>query len=498
MANSISNLFFAFMTFASMYVGIGKAEAQNLNNTRIAYSSNYHIVSSNVEGKDIKKLTDVEAYTPAWSPDGSKIAFCANLNGKFKIATINGDGSDYRVIVPLDIEGSDPSWSPDGSKIAFGSADRGRGIIYTINSDGTDLKNVSPQDSYSYMNPSWSSDGETFACEIEGNNRSRSIITFNLHTNEKRILTEGYDFDPQFSPDGNKIAFSHSSYINGAEIYVMNKDGTNMERLMVAQSRYPSWSPDGTQIAFFSSRTGNAEIFVMNADGSNPVNITNNPTNDYNPSWSPFLSPTEPTYLPSDIDQNTIVDIMDLIKVANKYGSTEKGRWDVNSDGVVDITDLILVATHLGEFSAPSRNPFDGEDLLLTTYQQMLRAETESAEKTDNFYSAMNELEKRLEKELPTRTHLMQNYPNPFNPETYIPFALGENADVRIEIYSPDGRRVREIDLGYLQAGSYATKGKAAFWDGDNSLGEKAASGTYVVELNANGQRCLGKMVVGK
>jgi len=110
----------------------------------------------------------------------------------------------------------------------------------------------------------------------------------------------------------------------------------------------------------------------------------------------------------------------------------------------------------------------------------------------------MNELEKRLKKELPTRTHLMQNYPNPFNPETYIPFALASDGDVKINIYSPDGRRVREIDLGYLQAGSYATKGKAAFWDGDNSLGEKAASGTYVVELNANGQRCLGKMVVGK
>ena len=229
----------------------------------------------------------------------------------------------------------------------------------------------------------------------------------------------------------------------------------------------------------------------MSSDGSELVKLVAGS----NPSWSPFLPPT---YLPSDIDQNTIVDIMDLIKVANKYGSTEKGRWDVNSDGVVDITDLILVATHLGEFSAPSRNPFDGEDLLLTTYQQMLRAETESAEKTDNFYSAMNSLEKELSKQTPTRTHLMQNYPNPFNPETYIPFALGENADVRIEIYSSDGRRVREIDLGYLQAGSYATKGKAAFWDGDNSLGEKAASGTYVVELNAGGQRYLGKMVVGK
>ena len=211
--------------------------------------------------------------------------------------------------------------------------------------------------------------------------------------------------------------------------------------------------------------------------------------------WSPF---PPPEYLPYDIDQNTIVDIIDLIKVANKYGSTEKGIWDVNSDGIVYIADIILVATHLGEFSAPSINPFNSEDLLLTTYQKMIQAETVNTEKTDNFYSAMNEIEKRLEKELPTRTHLMQNYPNPFNPETYISFALANDSIVNLNIYFADGRRVREIDLGYLQAGNYATKRKAAFWDGDNSLGEKAASGTYFVELNAGGQRYLERVQVGK
>ena len=104
---------------------------------------------------------------------------------------------------------------------------------------------------------------------------------------------------PSWSPDGKRIAFvsdrdGHPDVIPGwftSEIYVMDNDGGNQQKLTNNPSRdtSPSWSPDGKRIAFQSDRDGNfnVEIYVIDADGSNPQNLTNNPTADYFPSWSP-------------------------------------------------------------------------------------------------------------------------------------------------------------------------------------------------------------------
>ncbi len=83
------------------------------------------------------------------------------------------------------------------------------------------------------------------------------------------------------SPDGKRIAF-----VRGADIYVMNADGTDVGRL-VENAYSPAWSPDGTRIAFVSGRDGNEEIYVMNADGSGQTRLTDNLAHDGFPAWSP-------------------------------------------------------------------------------------------------------------------------------------------------------------------------------------------------------------------
>jgi len=96
------------------------------------------------------------------------------------------------------------------------------------------------------------------------------------------------------------------------------------------------------------------------------------------------------------------------------------------------------------------------------------------------------------------RTALLQNYPNPFNPETWIPFKLVKDAPVTISIYDTKGQLIRTISIGNRNAGIYTSKDKAAYWDGQNSLGQKVSSGVYYYTLQVGEFRATRKMVILK
>ena len=93
------------------------------------------------------------------------------------------------------------------------------------------------------------------------------------------------------------------------------------------------------------------------------------------------------------------------------------------------------------------------------------------------------------------RTALLQNFPNPFNPETWIPFSLSKPQHVMIRIYNSAGQLIRTLDLGHKPPGEYLSKDKAAYWDGTNEKGEKAASDVYFYVMDA-GVTDLRKMVM--
>ena len=95
-------------------------------------------------------------------------------------------------------------------------------------------------------------------------------------------------------------------------------------------------------------------------------------------------------------------------------------------------------------------------------------------------------------------TAVKQNYPNPFNPETWIPFTLSEATTVRMKIYDTAGLKIREIDLGFVEAGNYSEKGQAIYWDGRNQSGERVASGTYFYRLQTDHFSQTKKMIILK
>ena len=98
----------------------------------------------------------------------------------------------------------------------------------------------------------------------------------------------------------------------------------------------------------------------------------------------------------------------------------------------------------------------------------------------------------------PSDTALLPNYPNPFNPETWIPYQLAHDAEVRVTIYDINGAVMRILDLGYQQAGFYTDKGSAAYWDGRDRDGEAVASGIYFYTLSAGDFAVTRRMLIRK
>ena len=98
----------------------------------------------------------------------------------------------------------------------------------------------------------------------------------------------------------------------------------------------------------------------------------------------------------------------------------------------------------------------------------------------------------------PQQNRLLQNFPNPFNPETWIPYQLSEDSPVLVSIYDATGKLIRTLPLGYQSAGFYSSRGRAAYWDGRNEIGESVTSGVYFYQLQAGDYTDLRRMVILK
>ncbi len=284
----------------------------------------------------VTKLTASGAYSfvSAWSPDDSKIAFSSSraldgsdLNGGTEnIWVVNPDGSGATPLTKLIASSFAPAWSPDGSKIAFNS---GRALdgsnalnandnpnIWVMNADGSGATPVTKLTVIG-TNPifmAWSPNGSKIAFSssraldgsdaLNGPNDTENIWVVNPDGSGATPITKftasGADsFAPVWSPGGSKIAFGTTRALDGSDaananrtsnIWVMNADGsgaTSLTKLTAVQplNIVPGiWLPDGSKIVFDSARAldgtdaansnGTRNIWIMNADGSSAAPLT--------------------------------------------------------------------------------------------------------------------------------------------------------------------------------------------------------------------------------
>ena len=182
--------------------------------------------------------------------------------------------------------------------------------------------------------------------------------------------------------------------------------------------------------------------------------------------------------LVADVNGDGVVDLADLAIVAQAMGKpVENPRADVNGDGVVDGEDFAIVAADLGEGEAAAAPSHAALPAGLTLERVEWALNLLHAENTGSpaFRRGIAKLEGFLARLIPDKTLLLANYPNPFNPETWIPYQLANPAEVTVTIYAANGAVVRKLDLGHQRAGSYASRSRAAYWDGRNAQGEPVA-----------------------
>jgi Tol biopolymer transport system component len=259
---------------------------------------------------------------PAWSPDGSRIAFSGcNQFGTSNLYLMGSDGSNATQLTNVASDDVFPNWSPDGTRLTFSNgecsgADNQIPEVFTIDIASkvrSQLTNNNVVDATSNWSPNGSS--ITFfrgtAADCSGSDFLGDIYTITPQgTNETRLTNaNALSYLPAYSPDGSKIAFVretedvvHNVFVRN--IYIMNADGTNQIKITPdsMDAVKPSWSPDGSKIAFsadFHSLNYSA-IFVVNPDGTGLAQITENTTAGRElPDWQHLLLPPSPTPTPT-------------------------------------------------------------------------------------------------------------------------------------------------------------------------------------------------------
>ncbi len=240
----------------------------------------YDICLINVDGTAVAQLTTSlgSDLWPAWNPGGTRLAFQSYRTltpggglPQSDIFVINVDGTGETQLTADTTNEAQPAWSPDGTKIAFVTDRDGNNEVYVMDADGQNVRRLT-NNAAADEQPAWSPSGARIAFVSDRTGNPDIFVMDSTGANPVQLTNNpAVDVGPAWSPDSLKIAF-HSDRPGKFALFIMNADGTGQ------------WSPDGTHLVFDTD----GELWVIRPDGSEPRQVTHSKyVQDFMARWRP-------------------------------------------------------------------------------------------------------------------------------------------------------------------------------------------------------------------
>ena len=430
---------------------------------------------------------------------GGKVYWTEKTGDAGTINSANLNGSDVTELTSIKAVPMGIAVDVAGSKLYWTNS---RGRIQSADLDGSGITNVmqnlpSPMDlALAGGNAYWT----------QGNGSVRFV---NLRGQKVvRNVSTGTDTPGSLVIGGGKVYWTETTGESGGTVNSANLNGTGATQLASILAAPMGIAVDGSRSKLYWTNS-RGRVQSANLDGSGIKNVVSGLGSPGDMVLSNSISAPAATTTTTTTTASNKYDVngdgsvnnadSDAITVAIAAGATD-AKYDVNGDGTVNVFDLVEIIANRDPGAAGAPTLFG---------MKMSAAQIDSLQEQIDLLIAMNDrspaalrtliyLQQLLVTARPEKTQLLANYPNPFNPETWIPYELATDTDVRITIYNTQGVVIRSLQFGHQSAGYYTGRDRAAYWDGRNSVGEQVASGLYFYQLETDEMSLMRKMVILK